>query len=77
MNEELNQDPIVKQAPTEEELRECAFTQYRKESSPPTPEQIRNREEAHARFLQLKQKNQREFEMGDEIISGKYEVGEV
>lgn len=74
---EQNQEPIVKAAPTPEELAECAFPTYRKEATPPTPEQLRNREEAHERFMRLKQQNQREFQMGDEIVSGKYEVGDL
>lgn len=67
----------MKQAPTPEELSECATPQYNAESSPPTEQQLRNREEAQARFLALKEQNSREFDIGDAIFSGEYEVPEL
>lgn len=49
-------------------------TRYLKDSPPPTDEQLKRREEAAQRVNQLRGQVFRDFDIGDAVASGAYEV---
>lgn len=72
--EEIEGEVVVKNEPTAEELAECPNPRYVQKEVPLTEEQIKRREKMAKRVMQLRAEALRDFDIGDAISAGAYEV---